>query len=111
MKPYYSKTKQLIFSWVMILTGNLLLAFLVAAFIIPHDIIMGGTTGIGIALNRVIPQLDISIFVLVLNIILLILGLIILGKRFFQRAQGGGDLRQSRFVRDGPALRPPAVEQ
>ena len=31
MNPYYSKTKQLIFSWTLIFFGNLLLAFLVAA--------------------------------------------------------------------------------
>ena len=83
MNPYYSKTKQLIFSWTLILFGNLLLAFLVAAFIIPHDIIMGGTTGIGIALNRAFPALDVSLFVLVLNVLLLFVGLFILGKQFF----------------------------
>lgn len=83
MKPYFSKTKRLIISWLMIVGGNLLLAFLVAAFIIPHDIVMGGTTGIGIALNRVLPWLDVSVFVLVLNVILLFIGLFILGKHFF----------------------------
>ena len=36
------------------LVGNALLAFLVAAFIIPHNIIMGGTTGIGILLDRLV---------------------------------------------------------
>lgn len=83
MKPYYSKKKQFIISCLLIIAGNLLLAFLVAAFIIPHDIVMGGTTGIGIALHRVLPWLDVSIFVLALNVILLIIGLFILGKHFF----------------------------
>ena len=65
-----------------ILLGNALLAFLVAAFIIPHDIIMGGTTGIAIVLNRII-HVDTALLVLIQNIGLLILGLIVLGKKFF----------------------------
>ena len=35
-----------------VLLGNALLAFVVTAFIIPHNIIMGGTTGIAIVLNK-----------------------------------------------------------
>ena len=83
MKPYDKKPKKIVITTLCLLAGNALLAFLVAAFIIPHDIIMGGTTGIGIVLNRIFPVLDISIFVLILNVILLIVGLIILGKKFF----------------------------
>ncbi|MBR6392498.1 MAG: YitT family protein [Eubacterium sp.] len=65
-----------------IIVGNALLAFLVAAFIIPHDIIMGGTTGIAIVLNRIIP-VETATLVLIQNIGLLILGLAVLGKKFF----------------------------
>lgn len=65
-----------------VLIGNALLAFLVAAFIIPHDIISGGTTGIGIVLNHVL-QIDTAMLILALNIILLILGGVVLGKKFF----------------------------
>lgn len=65
-----------------ITVGNALLAFLVAAFIIPHDIIMGGTTGIGIVLGK-LTSLDTAIFVLVLNVLLLMIGLLVLGKKFF----------------------------
>ena len=65
-----------------ILAGNALLAFLVAAFVIPHDIIMGGTTGIGIVLGRVLP-VETAVIVLILNVILLLAGLFVLGKKFF----------------------------
>ncbi|MCR5207686.1 MAG: YitT family protein [Eubacterium sp.] len=65
-----------------IIIGNALLAFVVAAFIIPHDIIMGGTTGIAIVLNRILP-VDTATLVLIQNVILLILGLVVLGKKFF----------------------------
>lgn len=67
---------------ICILLGNALLAFLVAAFIIPHDIIMGGTTGIAIVLNRIVP-IDTATLVLVLNVGLLLFGWAVLGKKFF----------------------------
>ena len=65
-----------------IVLGNALLAFLVAAFIIPHGIIMGGTTGIAIVLNRFF-DLDTALFVFILNAVLLLLGLLIIGKKLF----------------------------
>ena len=65
-----------------IIAGNALLAFLVAAFIIPHNIIMGGTTGIAIVLNRFF-HFDTAIFVFILNAVLLVLGLFIIGKKLF----------------------------
>ena len=83
MKPYDRKPKKAAVTALCLLAGNGILAFLVAAFIIPHDIIMGGTTGIGIVLNRAFPSLDISVFVLILNLLLLVLGLVVLGRKFF----------------------------
>lgn len=83
LKPYETKPKRIIITTLCLIAGNALLAFLVAAFIIPHNIIMGGTTGIGIVLNRLIPSVSVSVFVLILNISLLIFGLFALGKKFF----------------------------
>ena len=83
MKPYDKKPKKILVTTLCMLAGNALLAFLVAAFIIPHDIIMGGTTGIGIVLNRLIPGLDVSLLILILNLLLLVLGLVVLAKKFF----------------------------
>jgi len=65
-----------------ILLGNALLAFLVAAFVIPHDIIMGGTTGIGIVLEGIVP-LDTATLVLIMNVFLLLVGWVVLGRKFF----------------------------
>ena len=67
---------------IYIILGNSILAFLVAAFIIPHNIIMGGTTGIAIVLNKFF-HFDTAIFVFILNAVLLVLGLIIIGKKLF----------------------------
>ena len=65
-----------------ILIGNALLAFLVAAFIIPHDIIMGGTTGIAIVVNRLYP-IDTALLVFIMNAVLLLIGLFVIGKKLF----------------------------
>lgn len=61
--------------------GNVILAFLVSAFILPHDIIMGGATGIGIIMSMFLPM-DTASIVLIFNIMMLILGGIVLGKKF-----------------------------
>ena len=82
MKPYDKAWKRFAVTTLCMLAGNALLAFLVAAFIIPHSIIMGGTTGIGIVLSHIYPQLDVSMIILILNVLLLLLGLIVLGKKF-----------------------------
>ena len=83
MKPYDRAPKKIAITTLCLLAGNGLLAFLVAAFVIPHDIIMGGTTGIGIVLHKLFPQIEVATFVLLLNGALLLLGLFILGKKFF----------------------------
>lgn len=82
MKPYDAPWKRATVTFLCVVAGNALLAFLVAAFIIPHDIIMGGTTGIGIVLHKAMPAMDVSLFVLILNVLLLLLGLITLGRKF-----------------------------
>ncbi len=66
----------------ILLIGNAGVAFLVAAFVIPHDIIMGGATGIGIVLDPLLP-LDTPTIVLIFNILMLLLGLAVLGRKFF----------------------------
>ena len=71
MKPYDKPAKRAAVTTLCMLAGNALLAFLVAAFVIPHDIIMGGTTGIGIVLSKLVPGMDVSLFILILNLLLL----------------------------------------
>ena len=64
-----------------ILAGNMLLGFAVAAFILPSGVIMGGATGVGIVLGKVIP-LDTAEIVLGVNLMALALGWAVLGWRF-----------------------------
>lgn len=65
----------------ILLSGNLLLAFLVNTFVLPSNIIMGGATGIGVVLSKVLP-LDTATIVLIFNILMLLLGAAVLGKKF-----------------------------
>ena len=82
MKPNQKSLRNWIKEIVILLVGNAAVAFLVAAFVIPHDIIMGGATGIGIVLDPLLP-LDTATIVLIFNILMLLLGLVVLGKKFF----------------------------
>lgn len=79
MKSNRKKNIETIFG---VLLGNLILAFAVAAFLVPHGIIMGGATGIGLTINHYIPAADLSLIVLIVNGILFLIGALILGKKF-----------------------------
>ena len=73
--------KQLLWTCAAIVLGNFLLAFAVAAFIIPSGVIMGGATGVGIIITHFIP-LDTAAVIFVLNMLALAMGYIVLGKGF-----------------------------
>lgn len=64
-----------------VLAGNAILAFTVSAFILPHGIIMGGATGMGITVNHYI-NIDLSVIVFGINIVLFIAGAFVFGKQF-----------------------------
>lgn len=65
----------------MILIGNLLYSFAIAFFILPSGLITGGTTGIALFVNY-LTGFDISLFVLIFNIVMFIVGFLILGRTF-----------------------------
>lgn len=65
-----------------VLVGNLVLAFAVAAFMVPHGIIMGGATGIGLTISHYIPAADLSLIILIVNGVLFLVGALVLGKKF-----------------------------
>lgn len=64
-----------------VLVGNAILAFTVAAFIVPHGVILGGATGIGLTIAHYVP-VDLSIIIFIVNSILFVLGAAVLGKKF-----------------------------
>lgn len=76
------KIKQSLFNIISVLLGNILLATGVTLFIAPTStLIMGGGTGIAFAMNHFF-GIDISLSVLIINIITFIAGFIVLGKKF-----------------------------
>lgn len=64
-----------------ILIGNTIYALGVTMFILPNNLITGGTTGMAIFLNTTL-NIPISVFVSIFNISMFLLGWKILGKKF-----------------------------
>ena len=90
-KKKTGRLHNLLISSAAIFIGNGIIAFIVCAFVRPHEILIGGSTGMGIVLNEVIHKLPfvpaetdlVAAIVFVINIALMILGLVCLGKKFF----------------------------
>jgi uncharacterized membrane-anchored protein YitT (DUF2179 family) len=64
-----------------VVAGNIIVAFAIAAFILPKNLIAGGTTGLAIILNHFF-GLNISLVVLVFNGFMFFVGAALLGKKF-----------------------------
>ena len=65
----------------LVVAGNLLYALTVKLFLLPANLVSGGTTGIALAINHSL-GIPVSMFVLVFNIVMLIAGYVLLGKKF-----------------------------
>ena len=64
-----------------IILGNAMLAFAVCAFVIPNDIMLGGSNGIALFVQQFIP-VRLSVLSAVINVTLFLLGLIFMGWKF-----------------------------
>lgn len=71
--------------YLMISFGIILMCFGFYYFILPSDLVVGGVTGLGLVINELY-GFSISLVVFVLNVVLLLLGLVMLGKRVFLRS-------------------------
>lgn len=78
MKMNWRKSLETI---ICVLLGNIALAVAVGAFIVPHGIITGGSTGIALTMNHYVKG-NLSVTIFIVNILLFILGTIVLGKKF-----------------------------
>lgn len=74
-------SKKYILDILINILGNVIFAFGVCAFMTPRGIIMGGATGIAIALSR-LTNIKLYILIYILNIFFFILGTYFLGKKF-----------------------------
>lgn len=80
MKDFF--TKEHLKEWLYITVGIILMALSYSFFLEPKNIVTGGVSGVGIILKTLL-DLDPALVILIANIILLVLGLIFLGKDFF----------------------------
>lgn len=65
----------------MILIGNAIYSFAIVYFVLPVGMITGGTTGIAISIQHYF-GMEISTFVSIFNVIMFLLGVVVLGKKF-----------------------------
>lgn len=86
------KMKKLLNTLAGIVVGNILLAFTVAAFIVPFGTIMGGATGVSLTISHYLPGINLSIIVYAVNAVLFILGAVALGKTFIIATVGSAIL-------------------
>ena len=73
------KSKSVVMQYLLILLGSILYAFSTVFFIFPPSLFLGGTTGISVILTAFWEQSPGSIFTII-NVLLLLLALIILGR-------------------------------
>ena len=76
-----SYKQQIAFNSLSIIVGNALYALTVVLFLVPSGLITGGATGIALAVNKAV-GLPVSGVLFVINIAMLALGWIVLGRRF-----------------------------
>ncbi len=77
----FSHKQQQVFNALSIVVGNALYALTVVLFLMPSGLITGGATGISLAVNK-LSGLPVSSVLFVVNVGMLLLGRLVLGRRF-----------------------------
>lgn len=83
------KLKKKIYEWLNITLGVAIAAFAFSFFLNPNNIVIGGVSGIGIIIKNIFNGYEPALVILVLNIFLLLLGLLLIGKEFFIKTAYG----------------------
>ncbi|MGN0180801.1 MAG: YitT family protein [Candidatus Ornithomonoglobus sp.] len=83
-KRFKNIVKEYIFPVLMITAGAVLAAFALEEFLVPSTILDGGITGVSMILDKLTP-INMSVFIVVLNLPFLIIGFKQMGKWFFMR--------------------------
>ena len=84
MKEKYVNELKKALEWkrlIMVLLGNTIYAVGVVAFILPLDLITGGTTGIGLIMNHLF-DIPLEVFALIFNVAMFLIAIGILGVSF-----------------------------
>ena len=86
MNPIFSKIdiKSVLKNTAFVVFGTLILAFGTAVFVIPFNLVVGGVSGLGIILSKIIAVdfLSVNVIITSLTWLTFFLGLFILGKAF-----------------------------
>ena len=72
--------KKLIF-FASVLLGNIILTFAIKLFLLPSNLMSNGTTGLALVMEH-LTGMPVSVFSLIFNVAMLILGWVVLGKQF-----------------------------
>ena len=65
----------------LVVAGNLFYAMTVKLFLLPAGLVTGGTTGIALAIHQAL-GIPVSLFVLIFNVLMLVIGYFLLGRTF-----------------------------
>ncbi len=76
-----SKNLRNIWTVAIIIVGNVLYALTVKLFLLPGNLMTGGTTGIGLMVGR-LTGMSLSGFVFIFNLVMMAVGFMLLGKKF-----------------------------
>lgn len=103
-KPTKNEVKRAVIYWLIVVFGNMIAAFASALFIIPNNLVMGGTTGIGIFVRNFWDnEYAVTSIIYIANIILFLIGAVFLGKKFAV-ATLAGTLLYPTFIQLGTML-------
>lgn len=75
------KIRKKLVSFASVLVGNIILTLAIKLFLLPSNLMSNGTTGLALVMEH-LTGMPVSVFSLIFNIAMLILGWIVLGKQF-----------------------------
>ena len=86
-KPTAKQVRHFLIYCLIVVAGNFIASAASAYFIVPHEFVMGGTTGVGIFVRNLLPEGEstewaVTVTVYIANIALFLVGAVFLGKRF-----------------------------
>lgn len=78
---YKESTSAVLFSFLTVILGNIIYSLAIKVFLMPADLVSGGTTGIALTMAYFF-DINLSAFILIFNIIMFLVGLCLLGRHF-----------------------------
>lgn len=78
---YKESTSAVLFSFLTVILGNIIYSLAIKVFLMPADLVSGGTTGIALTMAYFF-DINLSSFILIFNIIMFLVGLWLLGRHF-----------------------------